>query len=119
MWVSKIQLLNIKGFVNTEWIGLSKGINVIVGPNNAGKSTILKGLGTLQNPSATPFRIQSSDFRKGAPEGSLHFCLEGFDEGYKLVGIGRTMADRMTHLSITFPNNQMKIAAVMDNGPTE
>lgn len=47
MWVSKLSLTNIRSFVNAEII-FSRKINIIVGRNNAGKSTILRPLLALQ-----------------------------------------------------------------------
>jgi DNA repair exonuclease SbcCD ATPase subunit len=48
MWVSKLELTNIRSFEKAD-IVLSKGINILVGPNNAGKSTLLNAaLASLQ-----------------------------------------------------------------------
>jgi len=48
MWLKNIQIKNIKGFIDSGVIEFSKRINVVAGPNNAGKTTILKSVQTLQ-----------------------------------------------------------------------
>jgi len=48
MWLKTIQLTNIKGFANSGTIEFAKGINVLAGINNAGKSTLLKSIWLLQ-----------------------------------------------------------------------
>lgn len=48
MWIAKLQLNNIRGFVDVHSLDLSKNINLFVGQNNAGKSTILSALLSLQ-----------------------------------------------------------------------
>ena len=40
MWISQVELYNIRPFRQAA-IPLSQGLNVFVGPNNSGKSTIL------------------------------------------------------------------------------
>ncbi len=48
MWISDILLENIRGFVERHSIEFSKKINLIVGQNNSGKSTILNSILCLQ-----------------------------------------------------------------------
>ena len=50
MWISSISLTNVKSFEQTNELQFSKGINVLVGPNNSGKTTIVKSLLQLQYP---------------------------------------------------------------------
>ena len=59
MHVSKLRLINVRGYQNTE-ISLSKGINIITGANNSGKTTILKSLYTLQSSTS----LNNTDIRK-------------------------------------------------------
>lgn len=47
MWIKKIELENIKCFKKAE-LNLSRGINLIAGNNNSGKSTILRPILCLQ-----------------------------------------------------------------------
>ncbi len=48
MWLKSVHLTNIKSFVNSGPIEFSRGINILVGPNNAGKSVVLRAISTLQ-----------------------------------------------------------------------
>ncbi len=47
MWVKSLKLENLRCFEKAE-LAFSKRINLIVGPNNAGKSTLLRSLLHLQ-----------------------------------------------------------------------
>ena len=49
MKVTAIEIENIRWFKTLEKTELSKKINVFIGPNNAGKSTILSCISLLQN----------------------------------------------------------------------
>ena len=42
MWVSSIVINNIKSFEDSGLIHLDKRMNILIGPNNAGKSVIIK-----------------------------------------------------------------------------
>jgi len=48
MIVSSIQIKDIKSFEDSGEIKFSKGINILVGPNNAGKSVVINALCHLQ-----------------------------------------------------------------------
>ena len=48
MWVSRIELTNIKSYEGTHDIHLDKRMNIFIGPNNAGKSVITRTLYHLQ-----------------------------------------------------------------------
>jgi predicted ATP-dependent endonuclease of OLD family len=58
MWVSEVELSNFRSFASAS-IGLSKGINLVIGPNNSGKSTILKSVAWMQQGSS----LSSNDLR--------------------------------------------------------
>jgi AAA15 family ATPase/GTPase len=59
MWITRIDLTNFRSYTN-ESIELAKGINLIVGQNNSGKSTLLKSVAWLQVGSP----ISAQDIRK-------------------------------------------------------
>ncbi len=40
-YIEKIHCLNFKGFQNRKIEGLQKGVNILIGDNDTGKSTIL------------------------------------------------------------------------------
>jgi AAA15 family ATPase/GTPase len=73
MWISQLNLENIRGFLGNENnISPSRNINVIVGHNNSGKSTILNAIYLLQsNYSLTP-----DDLRKDKETGNIVLTLE-------------------------------------------
>ena len=48
MWLKSLQIKNVKGFSDTGLINFSEGINVVIGANSSGKSTILRCLQLLQ-----------------------------------------------------------------------
>ncbi|MDW3196534.1 MAG: AAA family ATPase [Cytophagales bacterium] len=48
MKITAIELENVRGFQRVNKTGLSETINVFIGPNNAGKSTILSSIFLLQ-----------------------------------------------------------------------
>lgn len=50
MWLKSLHLINVKSFADSGEVMFSKGINVLVGPNNAGKSVLLKSIYTVQGP---------------------------------------------------------------------
>ena len=76
MWVSSIVINNMKSFADSGVINLDKRMNVLIGPNNAGKSVIIQALYLLQNPSM----LGVNEIRRGAPEGEIIIGLEDIDE---------------------------------------
>jgi len=79
MRISAVKLNNFRCFANAS-IELSKGINLIIGANNSGKSTLLKSLAWLQKGAF----VSIDDLRTFENSGSiqirlsdaLHFFLE-------------------------------------------
>ncbi|MFC1981642.1 ATP-dependent endonuclease [Chloroflexota bacterium] len=65
MWITRIKLSNVRSFKTLD-MSLSKGINILVGANNSGKSTVLHAAGNIQaNQLVTPkdMRIGTTDSR--------------------------------------------------------
>lgn len=73
MWISSVELENIKSFEHSVRIHLTKNINILIGPNNAGKSTIIKALHMLQN---SGNRLNTSDMRIGQNTANATITLE-------------------------------------------
>lgn len=71
MWISQVTLNNFRSFENAN-IQLSKGINLIVGANNSGKSTLLKSILWIQN----GFALHIIDLRISKKEGYVHLSLK-------------------------------------------
>jgi AAA15 family ATPase/GTPase len=84
LWVSSIHLRNIKSFADSGTIALSKGINVLLGANNVGKSILIKALLMLQVSSQS---IIPTDLRIGQIEGEIVIDLEDISDGYAFTNI--------------------------------
>ncbi len=78
MWIQSLTLKNIRSFSEAK-IDFSKCINVLVGPNNAGKSTILLPLLGLQDGLPHP---TLADVRLGETEASAEMTFGDFDQKY-------------------------------------
>lgn len=63
MYISELQLKNFRCFQNTS-IQFREGLNVIIGENNAGKTTILKALDLVFNNTKSR-RLSIDDFYRG------------------------------------------------------
>ncbi|MFN2610387.1 MAG: ATP-dependent endonuclease [Actinomycetota bacterium] len=79
MRVSFIQVTNFRGFSDSGAIELGARATVLIGPNNSGKSTLIRGLHFLQSPN-----ILSDDVRIGAGAAQLQIGLTDLDTGYLL-----------------------------------
>jgi len=53
MKIQSVAIENIRGFSPSGSLVLSRGINLLVGQNNSGKSTIINAILQLQKPSLT------------------------------------------------------------------
>ncbi len=76
MYVKKVDILNIRSYKNAH-IEFTKGINLIVGANNSGKSTILKCLQKLQSSNVA---LDITDIRKQEELGALRIQLSEITE---------------------------------------
>lgn len=75
MWVKKITIQNIRGFTTQKAVlDFSKSINLLVGPNNSGKSTIIKCMSVLQFHS-----LSAKDITKNNTEAEVVIHLEEMD----------------------------------------
>ncbi|HEU5106578.1 MAG TPA: AAA family ATPase [Solirubrobacterales bacterium] len=70
MRIESFQINNFRSFTRTANVPLGS-VNVFIGPNNTGKSSVLKALSVLQYPSPTP-----ADIRIGAPEAEINLLLQ-------------------------------------------
>src|SRR5438309_6599442 len=82
MWISEVRLVNFRGFDGSGPITLSRTVNVIIGRNNSGKSTIIHGIYLIQN--GTEWR--GEDTRLGVPQQSARVIvgLEDLETEYLL-----------------------------------
>lgn len=71
MYISQLSLTNFRGFSNTQTIiNFKEGINVILGENNAGKTTVIKALDILFNNKSTK-KLDINDFNRNIDLESL------------------------------------------------
>lgn len=80
MYVSNLGLINIRSFKKME-LKLSRSINLLVGNNNSGKSTIIKSLFKLQNVQS----LNSNDIRKGSEYGRVFVDLDDISEKERIT----------------------------------
>lgn len=72
MKITAIQIENVRGFKLTDNINLSDKINVFIGPNNAGKSTILNSIFLLQRNV-----LNKNDITIGENQGFVKLMFQG------------------------------------------
>ncbi|MGB3716639.1 MAG: SMC family ATPase [Candidatus Promineifilaceae bacterium] len=70
MWISKVELQNVKSYGDLEIVTFTQGVNAICGPNGAGKSTILQAIGFALF-DALIYRNQSQFRREGCKQGHV------------------------------------------------
>lgn len=119
MWLKSIHLINIGSFANSGAIEFSPTINLLIGPNNAGKSIITRAIAALQPlPNHPQQGLIDQFFRRGA--GSCELTLELGDPNSQQLKIPNgwdlhnwhpkvvLARDPKTgpHLSIIAPNGQ-------------
>jgi hypothetical protein len=73
MWIKSLQIQNVKSFEDSRPILFSKGINLLVGRNNSGKTSILRALYGLQNDQEVLEQISTRNIRKGAPSYQIQY----------------------------------------------
>ena len=82
MWITNVEIANVRSFEEPAVIDLSRNINVLVGSNNSGKSTIIKALYLLQNQNS----LTHQDVRIGKTDAIVRL---GFaDPDPRKIGIG-------------------------------
>ena len=85
MIITAIELTNIKGFRKLEETELSKSINIFIGANNSGKSTILNCIFNLQRNGV----ITPTDITLGEQNGEIILSFEGNHLSYIPDIVGR------------------------------
>lgn len=79
MWITGVELHNIKSYVQSGTIPFSQGVNTISGPTGAGKSTILEAIGFALF--GARMHKQKNFIREGAKKGEITVSLiDSIDE---------------------------------------
>lgn len=99
MKIAAIELENIRGFKTLPKTDLSKSLNVFVGENNSGKSTLLSTIHLLQNQSA----LTANDRTKNEVTGSVTL----YSNGTHLENV--TNSDDNPRIQFLFPSDEMKL----------
>lgn len=78
MWIKELTFKNIRSFPETTF-HFSRGINILVGPNNAGKSTVLLPLLSMQEGLPS---LKVEDVRLGATEAHANIGLSDVEKHF-------------------------------------
>ncbi|MBH8567069.1 AAA family ATPase [Nostoc sp. CENA67] len=108
MWISEIKLNNLRSFPDAS-IQLSKGINLIIGPNNSGKSTLLHSILWLQQ----GFALQNRDLRLFQENGLIELKLNEVDQ--KFLNINPQFKEKTFRFALS-KNNSLKIDLIEVHG---
>ena len=95
MWISEVELSNFRSFASAS-IRLSKGINLVIGPNNSGKSTILKSVAWMQQGSS----LSSTDLRLSQKDGFVQIGLNDTKQFFTEL----SELDKVIKASFSLPN---------------
>jgi AAA15 family ATPase/GTPase len=107
MWISEIELKCIKSFHEAH-LNLSKEINIIIGSNNCGKSTILQSVLNLQK-----FQYSATSVRIKADTGISCLQVREINKNFKQYmqidesdyGFVETTIGRQGSLGVSFHNS--------------
>lgn len=98
MRVTSIYIRNFRAYEDSGVIALG-AINVLVGPNNTGKSSVIKALHFLQNGANVGLR----DIRTGSTESSIQYTLSDIDSSFgEINASGANLTTRIAKSAITF-----------------
>lgn len=81
--ITHIQIEGIRCFQDTGPVPLSPTVNVIIGSNNAGKSTFLRAIYSYHG---MAYRFQSDDFRVSSPRSYTRLVATDFGAGPRFNG---------------------------------
>ncbi|MBD2434301.1 AAA family ATPase [Fischerella muscicola] len=93
MWVSEITLNNFRCFSDAS-LQLSKGINLIIGSNNSGKSTLLKSILWLQ----LGFTLNNKDLRIFHNSGYVQLYLKEVNQNFLNLNPGQDILFKLERL---------------------
>lgn len=109
MRVKSVQIKNIKGFSDSDIIEFSPKINVLIGHNNAGKSTISKSVCVLQNFSS----MGLDDIRMGTDSGQIEVAIENIDT--TILKTQQINSGNTGHIKILFSKKEGQITTEFES----
>jgi ABC-type transport system involved in cytochrome c biogenesis ATPase subunit len=107
MYVDRVRIENFRSFIKTQAVALGD-INVFIGPNNAGKSSILRALAVLQQPSDF-----AADLRIGQEQGEILIDLQGIESFKPWSGLE---IDHGTLRAVIAKDGELKVSLVNSEG---
>lgn len=109
MYISKLRVKNYKSFCDSGDLCFDRGINIIIGPNNAGKTALLETLGLKI--SNRPHRSERTLPTRGSPIKEEQSTIE-FSVTIPNDEIRRILQAEPDVIDIQFPSNgQLDVAA--------
>ncbi|OUL27846.1 hypothetical protein BV378_08820 [Nostoc sp. RF31YmG] len=93
MWISQINLSNFRSFSSVN-IPLSKGINLIVGANNSGKSTLLRSILWLQR----GFSLNGMDLQISQNNGYVQLWIKEVNPEFLNLNVGSVVSFKLNIL---------------------
>ena len=96
MRITQIELQNIRGFVGKNVIDVSPSINLLVGKNNTGKSTILSSVLLVQKTDS----LRASDVTRKEQNGQIHLRFANVSQYVSNYGTSVFRDENYSHLMI-------------------
>lgn len=103
MWIEQLSLLNVRTF-ESETISFEKGVNLLIGPNNSGKSTVIGAIAHFQNFG----RIGKEATRLGKTAAALSIKLKDADKFFETDE--ELMMSNLEHHQMTGENSKIKLS---------
>jgi AAA15 family ATPase/GTPase len=102
MWISRLELENIRAFSKQE-LEFTRGINLFIGANNAGKSSILKPILNLQEGLPT---LSYDDVRAGEISARAQLTILNYDGQKIKINHNGNIRDPIVKLHLEFRLNK-------------
>lgn len=76
LFISSVEITNFRTFKEKQIIRFTEGINILVGPNNIGKTTIISAIRLIFD--KNKFGLDINDFSKIETKEELKNCVDTF-----------------------------------------
>jgi energy-coupling factor transporter ATP-binding protein EcfA2 len=126
MYIKNVKISNFRALLSAE-ISLRPGLNILIGPNNVGKSTILSAVDFVLNPNVQWWRretLTELDFFRGRTEDPIEVevlvgcgrprCVDGENKCTRLEIVTEDKSDlcRLAERTVTWDNKMNKFLKV-------